>query len=116
MQVVFKIVPLEGSLLVNGEVQKRSEEILAEVAIALTLSRLRDVKGLAFVAYMYQCTGSVCEVLQNSQQLLCNGLHLLQPDQQHFQSIMHVTAIVCAPPACFLGPTLHPKLPLQEQI
>ncbi|KAL0051746.1 hypothetical protein WJX82_001400 [Trebouxia sp. C0006] len=41
-QVVFKIVPLEGDLLVNGETQKRSEEILAEVAIALTLSRLRE--------------------------------------------------------------------------
>ena len=44
-QAVFKIVPLEGSLLVNGEVQKRSEEILAEVAIALTLSRLREPTG-----------------------------------------------------------------------
>ncbi|KAL0033637.1 hypothetical protein WJX79_009265 [Trebouxia sp. C0005] len=41
-QLVFKIVPLEGDLLVNGETQKRSEEILAEVAIALTLSRLRE--------------------------------------------------------------------------
>ncbi|KAL0034660.1 hypothetical protein WJX77_001494 [Trebouxia sp. C0004] len=41
-QVVFKIVPLEGDLQVNGETQKRSEEILAEVAIALTLSRLRE--------------------------------------------------------------------------
>ena len=45
-QAVFKIVPLEGSLLVNGEVQKRSEEILAEVAIALTLSRLREPTGV----------------------------------------------------------------------
>lgn len=44
-QAVFKIVPLEGSLLVNGEVQKRAEEILAEVAIALTLSRLREPSG-----------------------------------------------------------------------
>lgn len=42
LQLVFKIVPLEGDLLVNGETQKRSEEILAEVAIALTLSRLRE--------------------------------------------------------------------------
>ena len=45
LQFVFKIVPLEGSLLVNGETQKRSEEILAEVAIALTLSRLREPNG-----------------------------------------------------------------------
>lgn len=42
LQLVFKIVPLEGDLPVNGETQKRSEEILAEVAIALTLSRLRN--------------------------------------------------------------------------
>lgn len=40
-KVVFKIVPMDGSLLVNGEVQKRSEEIYAEVSVALTLSELR---------------------------------------------------------------------------
>ena len=40
--VVLKIVPMEGSVLVNGEPQKRAEEILAEVAITLTLSGLRS--------------------------------------------------------------------------
>lgn len=40
--VVFKIVPLEGSTLVNGEPQKKAEEILAEAAITLTLSGLRE--------------------------------------------------------------------------
>lgn len=40
--LVLKIVPMEGSLLVNGEAQKRAEEILAEVAITLTLSGLRE--------------------------------------------------------------------------
>ena len=59
MQVVFKIVPLEGALLVNGEVQKRSQEILAEVAIALTLSRLRDPTGLiSDVACVHQALSS----------------------------------------------------------
>lgn len=40
--VVLKIVPMEGTVLVNGEPQKRAEEILAEVAITLTLSGLRE--------------------------------------------------------------------------
>jgi serine/threonine-protein kinase haspin len=40
--LVLKIVPMEGTLLVNGEAQKRAEEILAEVAITLTLSGLRQ--------------------------------------------------------------------------
>lgn len=39
--VVFKIVPMEGDLLVNGEHQKRASNILAEVVVALTLSELR---------------------------------------------------------------------------
>ena len=44
--VVFKIVPLEGDLIVNGETQKRSEEISAEAAISFTLSNLRGNTGL----------------------------------------------------------------------
>ena len=43
--IVFKIVPLDGATLVNGEVQKRADEILAEVAISLTLSQLRGRPG-----------------------------------------------------------------------
>lgn len=38
--VVLKIVPMEGGVLVNGEPQKRADEILAEVSVTLTLSRL----------------------------------------------------------------------------
>lgn len=38
---VFKIVPIEGDIQVNGEQQKKATDILAEVAIALTLSELR---------------------------------------------------------------------------
>ena len=44
--LVFKIVPLEGDLIVNGETQKRSEEISAEAAISFTLSNLRCNTGL----------------------------------------------------------------------
>ena len=44
--MVFKIVPLEGDLIVNGETQKRSEEISAEAAISFTLSNLRGNTGL----------------------------------------------------------------------
>lgn len=39
--VVFKIVPMEGETLVNGEAQKRAGEIMAEALIALRLSGLR---------------------------------------------------------------------------
>lgn len=38
--VVLKIVPMQGSVLVNGEPQKRADEILAEVSVTLTLSCL----------------------------------------------------------------------------
>lgn len=49
--MVLKIVPMEGSMLVNGEPQKRAHEILAEVAIALTLSQLHP-QGGAFPAVL----------------------------------------------------------------
>lgn len=39
--VVFKIVPMQGETLVNGEPQKRADEIKAEALIALRLSALR---------------------------------------------------------------------------
>ena len=41
-RLVFKVLPLAGQRLVNGEVQKTPEEILAEAAITLALSRLRE--------------------------------------------------------------------------
>lgn len=43
--MVFKIVPLEGDHLVNGEPQKRSEEIIAEASISSALSGLRQKAG-----------------------------------------------------------------------
>lgn len=46
-KVVFKIVPMEGATLVNGEPQKVAEEILAETEITLTLSQMRGAPGEA---------------------------------------------------------------------
>ncbi|CAH2014030.1 unnamed protein product [Acanthoscelides obtectus] len=38
---VLKIIPIEGSLMVNGERQKKYEEILSEIIISMELSNLR---------------------------------------------------------------------------
>ena len=43
--MVFKIVPLDGDLLVNGEVQKTSQEIYAEATISSRVSQLRQGSG-----------------------------------------------------------------------
>ncbi|XP_021830465.1 serine/threonine-protein kinase haspin homolog [Prunus avium] len=42
---VCKIVPIDGNILVNGEVQKRSEELLEEVVLSRTLNYLRGHEG-----------------------------------------------------------------------
>ncbi|KAF5454243.1 hypothetical protein F2P56_023922 [Juglans regia] len=42
---VCKIVPIDGDLRVNGEVQKRSEELLEEVILSRTLNCLRGCDG-----------------------------------------------------------------------
>ncbi|XP_018330958.1 putative serine/threonine-protein kinase haspin homolog [Agrilus planipennis] len=39
---VMKIIPIEGDQLVNGEVQKKFEEIMTEIVIAMELSSLRN--------------------------------------------------------------------------
>ncbi|KAK2634612.1 hypothetical protein Ddye_029404 [Dipteronia dyeriana] len=39
---VCKIVPIDGDIKVNGEVQKRSEELLEEVVLSQTLNHLRN--------------------------------------------------------------------------
>ncbi|XP_030457147.1 serine/threonine-protein kinase haspin homolog isoform X2 [Syzygium oleosum] len=41
---VCKVVPIDGDLRVNGEVQKRSEELLEEAVLSQTLNRLRECK------------------------------------------------------------------------
>ncbi|BDA51282.1 probable serine/threonine-protein kinase haspin at C-terminar half [Coccomyxa sp. Obi] len=43
--LVLKIVPMEGDTPVNGEPQKRAAEILAETAVAKTLSQLHPEPG-----------------------------------------------------------------------
>uniref|UniRef100_A0A0D9X1Z6 non-specific serine/threonine protein kinase n=1 Tax=Leersia perrieri TaxID=77586 RepID=A0A0D9X1Z6_9ORYZ len=42
---VCKVVPFDGTLLVNGETQKKAEEVLEEVLLCLTLNNLRADQG-----------------------------------------------------------------------
>ncbi|KAG8079584.1 hypothetical protein GUJ93_ZPchr0007g3371 [Zizania palustris] len=42
---VCKVVPFDGTSLVNGETQKKSEEVLEEVLLCLTLNNLRSDRG-----------------------------------------------------------------------
>lgn len=58
---MFKIVPIEGSVAVNGTAQKQAGEMGAEALISLTLSRLRDpgeaweaLEGKALQGCMYR--------------------------------------------------------------
>ncbi|XP_078443477.1 protein kinase superfamily protein isoform X2 [Wolffia australiana] len=39
---VCKIVPIDGDQLVNGEIQKKSEEVIEEVLLSMTLNDLRE--------------------------------------------------------------------------
>jgi serine/threonine-protein kinase haspin len=57
--VVLKLVPMEGDTLVNGEPQKRADEILAEVSVTLTLSRLN---GAATPGMCVGKGGSACSL------------------------------------------------------
>ncbi|KAI7729922.1 hypothetical protein M8C21_001225 [Ambrosia artemisiifolia] len=40
-EIVCKVVPFDGDSLVNGEIQKKAEELLEEVMLSLTLNDLR---------------------------------------------------------------------------
>ncbi|XP_077287768.1 haspin [Arctopsyche grandis] len=40
--IVMKVIPIEGDALVNGEPQKKFEEIISEIVIAMELSDLRN--------------------------------------------------------------------------
>ncbi|CAL5061404.1 unnamed protein product [Urochloa decumbens] len=44
-KTVCKVVPFDGDIIVNGESQKSSEEILEEVLLSLTLNNLRSNQG-----------------------------------------------------------------------
>lgn len=45
--IVLKIIPIEGDQLVNGEPQKRFDEILQEIVISMELSNLRHGKDFS---------------------------------------------------------------------
>jgi serine/threonine-protein kinase haspin len=45
--IVLKIIPIEGDLQVNGEPQKRFDEILQEIVISMELSALRNGKDFS---------------------------------------------------------------------
>ncbi|XP_059652206.1 serine/threonine-protein kinase haspin homolog [Cornus florida] len=49
-KAVCKVVPFGGDLRVNGEVQKRSEELLEEVILSRTLNRLRGQEDVVYNA------------------------------------------------------------------
>lgn len=40
--VILKIIPIEGDQLINGEIQKKYDEILAEIIIACELTELKN--------------------------------------------------------------------------
>ncbi|CAH1109833.1 unnamed protein product [Psylliodes chrysocephalus] len=48
---VIKIVPVEGDLIVNGERQKKFEEVLSEIIITMELSNLRNNKRNGIPAF-----------------------------------------------------------------
>ncbi|KAG6542875.1 hypothetical protein Mapa_015779 [Marchantia paleacea] len=56
---VFKIVPMDGEILVNGEVQKTSAEIYSEVLLTNTLTRLRGVETDASARLSNFCTNFI---------------------------------------------------------
>lgn len=54
---VCKVVPFDGDALVNGETQKRAEEVLEEVLLCLTLNNLRADRGDS--EKEYSCNGFI---------------------------------------------------------
>ncbi|VAH43354.1 unnamed protein product [Triticum turgidum subsp. durum] len=54
---VCKVVPFDGDSLVNGETQKKSEEVLEEALLCLTLNNLRT--GQRDKAKDYSCDGFI---------------------------------------------------------
>ncbi|KAL6657519.1 hypothetical protein ACP70R_005299 [Stipagrostis hirtigluma subsp. patula] len=56
-RTVCKVVPFDGDSLVNGEPQKKSEEVLEEVLLSLTLNNLRADRGDS--EKEYSCNGFI---------------------------------------------------------
>ncbi|CAK8544548.1 unnamed protein product [Lathyrus sativus] len=65
---VCKIVPFDGDLRVNGEVQKKSEELLEEVLLSKTLNQLRGGDGVL--------NNNLCRTFIESKEFrVCQGLY-----------------------------------------
>ncbi|CAI8615328.1 unnamed protein product [Vicia faba] len=65
---VCKIVPFDGDLRVNGEVQKKSEELLEEVLLSKTLNQLRGSDGVS--------SNNLCRTFIESKEFrVCQGLY-----------------------------------------
>ncbi|XP_058191684.1 serine/threonine-protein kinase haspin homolog [Rhododendron vialii] len=64
-KAVCKIVPIDGDLRVNGEVQKRSDELLEEAILSRTLNHLR--------AHDSQVTNSCTTFIQTLGLSVCQG-------------------------------------------
>lgn len=60
--LICQVMPLEGTQLVNGEIQKRADEILAEAKIAHTLTSLRQ-SGATTPAHAKHGTSGFVELL-----------------------------------------------------
>ncbi|KAL2631998.1 hypothetical protein R1flu_016684 [Riccia fluitans] len=56
---VVKIVPMDGDILVNGEVQKTAAEIYSEVILTNTLTRLRRIDNQARAVVSNFCTNFI---------------------------------------------------------
>ncbi|KAI5424627.1 serine/threonine-protein kinase haspin homolog [Lathyrus oleraceus] len=65
---VCKIVPFDGDLRVNGEIQKKSEELLEEVLLSKTLNQLRGNDGVS--------NNNLCRTFIESKEFrVCQGLY-----------------------------------------
>ncbi|VVA90391.1 unnamed protein product [Arabis nemorensis] len=62
---VCKIVPIDGDLRVNGEIQKRADELLEEVILSWTLNQLRECETGA--------QNSCCSFIKTRDIKVCQG-------------------------------------------
>lgn len=66
---VCKIVPIDGDLLINGEIQKKSEEVLEEVLLSLTLNSLREQHDYS------ENLNSCSNFIETKDFVVCQGLY-----------------------------------------
>lgn len=65
-KTVCKVVPFDGDLRVNGEVQKRAAELFEEVALSRTLNHLREDGG-------HTCDNTCTTFIQTIDTKVCQG-------------------------------------------